>query len=44
MKDRLRLFVHGLGGGAKATWRARDELGFPELNQIRCGPMGCGRR
>ena len=31
MKDRLLLFVHGLGGAGEATWRARDELGFPEL-------------
>jgi hypothetical protein len=32
MKDRrLVLFVQRLGGASEATWRARDQLGFPEL-------------
>ena len=31
MKDRLLLFVHGLGGAGQATWRDRRYPGFAEL-------------
>ena len=31
MKDRLLLFVHGLGGAGQATWRHGTHPGFPEL-------------
>lgn len=31
MKDRLLLFVHGLGGAGEATWRDGSRPGFPEL-------------
>ena len=31
MKDRLLLFIHGLGGAGQATWRAGGHPGFPEL-------------
>jgi pimeloyl-ACP methyl ester carboxylesterase len=31
VKDRLLLFVHGLGGAGQATWRAGRHPGFPEL-------------
>jgi hypothetical protein len=31
VKDRLLLFVHGLGGAGQATWRHGTHPGFPEL-------------
>lgn len=31
VKDRLILFVHGLGGAGEATWRSGLRAGFPEL-------------
>jgi pimeloyl-ACP methyl ester carboxylesterase len=31
MKDRLILFVHGLGGAGEATWRSAAGVGFREL-------------
>ena len=31
VKDRLLLFVHGLGGAGQATWRDRRYPGFAEL-------------
>jgi hypothetical protein len=31
VKDRLLLFVHGLGGAGQATWRDGTHPGFPEL-------------
>ena len=31
MKERLILFVHGLGGAGEATWRLTPNAGFPEL-------------
>jgi hypothetical protein len=31
VKDRLLLFVHGLGGAGEATWRDGSRPGFPEL-------------
>jgi hypothetical protein len=31
MKDRLLLFVHGLGGAGQATWRDGSQPGFPEF-------------
>lgn len=31
MKDRLLLFIHGLGGTGQATWRVAGHPGFPEL-------------
>jgi len=34
VKDRLILFVHGLGGTGEATWRRRGCPGFPELVKL----------
>jgi hypothetical protein len=31
MKEKLILFVHGLGGDGKSTWRERNRPGFPDL-------------
>jgi hypothetical protein len=31
VKDRLILFIHGLGGAGEATWRNGSRPGFPEL-------------
>jgi hypothetical protein len=31
VKERLILFVHGLGGAGEATWRQASVAGFPEL-------------
>lgn len=31
VKDRLILFVHGLGGAGEGTWRSAAAAGFPEL-------------
>jgi len=31
VKERLILFVHGLGGAGEATWRLTPNAGFPEL-------------
>jgi hypothetical protein len=31
MKERLIMFVHGLGGTGEGTWRADPGSGFPEL-------------
>lgn len=31
MKERLIMFVHGLGGAGETTWRADPGSGFPEL-------------